>query len=175
LKEAFPRIQKQIPYASLTIVGRSPSAPLSAAAAKFSSVTLTGRVEDVRPYLAEAEVVVVPLRVGGGTRIKIPEAMAMSKAVVSTRIGAEGLPFDNRREILLEDEPERFAESVVDLLKNTEFRSTVGNAARERVVRDHSWQSVVDQLERTLLRLTGDQNSLVDAIPSRSMANFPEA
>jgi glycosyltransferase involved in cell wall biosynthesis len=171
LREIFPRIQREIPHATLTIVGRNPSSRLTTAASKLSGVALTGRVADVRPYLAEARAVVVPLRVGGGTRIKIPEAMAMGKAVVSTRVGAEGLRFDNRREILLEDEPEKFAESVIDLLKNAEFRIAIGNAARERVVRDHSWGSVVDHVEQILLRVKDGQNAFVDAVPSRQMAN----
>lgn len=173
LREVFHHIQKEIPHASLTIVGRNPSATLSAATSEFSAVTLTGRVADVRPYLAESEVVIVPLRIGGGTRIKIPEAMAMSKAVVSTSLGAEGLPFKNRREILLEDEPEKFAVSVIDLLKNSEFRIATGNAAREKVVRDHGWGSVVDHVERTLLRVKGGQGAFIAGIPPRPMASLP--
>jgi glycosyltransferase involved in cell wall biosynthesis len=175
LREVFPRIQGQIPDVSLAIVGRNPSAALATAASKLSGIALTGRVADVRPYLAEATAVIVPLRVGGGTRIKIPEAMAMGKAVVSTRIGAEGLPFDDRREILLADEPETFAASVVDLLQNAELRAAIGEAAHKRVVRDHGWESVVHQVEETLLKAKGGPGAFVDALPSKQMASLPEA
>jgi len=175
LKNVFPSIKRVAPYVTLTIVGRNPPASLTDAASGFSGVTLTGRVSDVRPFLAEAEAVVVPLRVGGGTRIKIPEAMAMGKAVVSTRIGAEGLPFQDRREILLEDEPEKFAASVIDLLKNTKLRLTVGNAARERVACDHGWGTVTDHVERILLTVMAGQNTLANSIPPGRIACFPNS
>jgi glycosyltransferase involved in cell wall biosynthesis len=127
-------------------------------------VELTGRVPDVRPFLAEAELVVVPLRVGGGTRIKIPEAMAMGKAVVSTSIGAEGLHFRNGQEIKLADGSAEFAEAVTELLLNTERRMEIERAARERVVREHGWDSVVDRLEEILLTLKeGEGVSVVPA------------
>jgi polysaccharide biosynthesis protein PslH len=174
LREVFPRIQKQIPNASLTVVGRNPSPTLSAATSHFAGITLTGRVDDVRPFVAQAEAVVVPLRVGGGTRIKIPEAMAMAKTVLSTRIGAEGLPFENRKEIVLEDEPEHFAASAVELLKNASLRQAIGKAARERVVREHSWESVVDRVEETLRNLKDGQGASVKPMPTPQMANVPE-
>ena len=77
-----------------------------------SSIEVTGRVEDVRPYLGRAEVVIVPLRIGSGTRIKIFEAMAMAKPVVSTTIGAEGLPVTSGENVVLADTPEAFAELI---------------------------------------------------------------
>jgi sugar transferase (PEP-CTERM/EpsH1 system associated) len=155
LREVFPRVRKDIPHVSFAIVGRNPSATLAAAAAE-AGIILTGRVPDVRPYLAEAEVVVVPLRVGGGTRIKIPEAMAMGKALVSTRIGAEGLLVRDGAEIRLEDDPETFARAVVELLQNTDRRTELENAARDCVVRDFGWESVVDRVQEILLDLTAN-------------------
>jgi len=153
LREVYPRIQQTVPYASFLIVGRSPSQRLRAVVSQLAAVEMTGRVPDVRPYLAEAEVVVVPLRAGGGTRLKIPEAMAMAKAVVSTRVGAEGLPFRNGREIRLEDDPADFAQAVIALLMDVSCRNTLGRTARDTVVRGHSWDSVVEQMERTLDRI----------------------
>ena len=153
LREVFPRICQIAPYARFKIVGQNPSSRLRRIAEGNPAVELMGRVADVRPHVAEAEVVVVPLRVGGGTRIKIPEAMAMAKAVVSTHIGAEGLPFRNGYEIRLEDDPEAFSLAVVDLLQNPSRRTAIEKAARERVVRDHSWESVVDRLEEILARV----------------------
>src|SRR5260370_13920704 len=91
LREVYPRIRQAIPKASLTIVGRSPSSRLRAIAAGAPGVEITGRVADVRPYLSQAEGVVVPLRIGGGTRIKIPAAMAVAKSVAATTIGPQGV------------------------------------------------------------------------------------
>lgn len=153
MREVYPQVRRQVPNASLAIVGRNPSARLRAIGSKEPSVDITGWVADVRPYLAQAEVVICPLRVGGGTRIKIPEAMAMKKPVVSTAVGAEGLPFCHHREIRIATEANDFAQTVTDLLKNRSLRNSLGIEARERVVRDHSWEAVADKLERTLERV----------------------
>jgi sugar transferase (PEP-CTERM/EpsH1 system associated) len=153
LREIFPRIRQTVPNAGLSIVGRNPSSRLRAIAGRVPAVEITGRVHDVRPYLSRAEVVVVPLRVGGGTRIKIPEAMAMAKAVVSTPVGAEGLPFRDGREIRIAERPEDFARTVVEILNNASLRNSLGKAAREEVVSKHSWQVVVDRLEEILAKV----------------------
>src|SRR6266849_5368055 len=112
---------REEPEVSLTVVGRNPTEPLRAAAAA-AGVRVTGTVEDVRPSIAEAEVYVVPLRIGGGTRLKIFEALAMGKPVVSTTVGAEGLPLTSGRHVLLADEPAAFARAVVSLLRHPEER-----------------------------------------------------
>jgi sugar transferase (PEP-CTERM/EpsH1 system associated) len=150
LRDIFPRIRKAIPRASFTIVGRAPSPRLRAIAEKEPSVEITGWVPDVRPYLAKAEVVVVPLRVGGGTRIKIPEAMAMAKAVVSTPIGAEGLPFNDRQQIRIAEQPEEFARAVAELVNSVHLRNSIGYAAREAVLTRHGWEPVVARVEEIL-------------------------
>lgn len=150
LKEVYPQIRKAVPHATFTIIGRKPSEEMARVVSGDPSVALTGRVEDVRPYISEAEAVVVPLRIGGGTRIKIPEAMAMAKAVVSTRIGAEGLPFRSGKEILIEDDPGKFAAEVVDLLQNSNRRMGIEESARDCVVRAYDWNSVVDRMEKIL-------------------------
>lgn len=154
LREVYPRIRQEVPHASFSIVGRSPSSRLCAMAKKEASVELTGWVRDVRPYVAQAEVVVVPLRIGGGTRIKIPEAMAMAKAVVSTPIGAEGLPFNNGREIQIAERPEQFAGVVVELLNNTALRNSIAAAARDEVANHHGWEAVIERVEEILERVT---------------------
>ena len=153
LQEVYPRIRRSAPNASLAIVGRHPSARLRRLAGQQPNVEVTGRVDDVRPYLAEAEVIIVPLRVGGGTRIKIPEAMAMAKAVVSTTVGAEGLPFHSGRDICIADQPGDFAEAVLMLLRDRAMRESIGEAARKIVVEKHRWDAVVDQLQDALHRL----------------------
>lgn len=154
LRDVYPRIRQAAPNASLAVVGRNPSSRLHALTARYPNVELTGRVSDVRPYLSEAEVVIVPLRVGGGTRIKIPEAMAMAKAVVSTTIGAEGLPFHNGRDICIADQAQDFAESVITLLHDRPLRNSIAAAARKIVVENHSWDAVVDKTEAVLQQMS---------------------
>jgi sugar transferase (PEP-CTERM/EpsH1 system associated) len=150
LRDIFPRIRKAIPKASFVIVGRSPSPRLRAMVEEEPGVEVTGRVPDVRSYLAKAEVVVVPLRVGGGTRIKIPEAMAMAKAVVSTPIGAEGLPFSDGKQIRIAEQPEQFAQAVVELVNNASLRTSIACAARDEVVKHHGWEPVVARVQHIL-------------------------
>jgi sugar transferase (PEP-CTERM/EpsH1 system associated) len=161
LERIYPLIRQAVPNASFAIVGRDPSSRLQAVAAKAPAVEITGWVPDVRPYLSQAEVVVVPLRVGGGTRIKIPEAMAMAKAVVSTPIGAEGLPFQDHKQIRIAERPQDFAEAVVNLLKNIALRKAIESAARKEVVANHSWEAVVDKVENALNRAVSKSESPV--------------
>src|SRR5258708_26724967 len=113
-REMLPRIRQAEPDATLSIIGRAPT-PVVCALAGIPGVEVTGRVDDVRPHIARGAVYVVPLRIGGGTRLKIFEAMSMAKAVVSTTVGAEGLPGTNGRDIDIAAEPARFANAVVHL------------------------------------------------------------
>jgi sugar transferase (PEP-CTERM/EpsH1 system associated) len=156
-QEILPKIRREIPNVKLNIVGRKPSARLQALArGDVNHIHLTGWVDDIRPHLGQGAVCVVPLRIGSGTRLKIFEAMAMAKAVVSTTIGAEGLPVQHGSEILLADTPDAFAESVVILLRDNARRKTLGRAARELVESKYSWASVARQfalaLEKALPR-----------------------
>jgi glycosyltransferase involved in cell wall biosynthesis len=153
LHAIYPKVVQALPNSSFVIAGRNPSRRLRAAASACKNVELTGWVSDVRPYLDQAEVVVVPLRSGGGTRIKIPEAMAMRRAVVSTRIGAEGLQLEDGRHICIADEPADFAASVIDLIRNPTRRSAIEVAARAEVVANYSWAAAVRTLITTLEQL----------------------
>ena len=163
LQDVFPRILEAAPHATFSIVGRAPSSRLRAMAKNLPAIEITGWVPDVRPYLAGAEVVVVPLRVGGGTRIKIPEAMAMAKAVVSTPIGAEGLPFQDWREIRIAEQPEQFARAVVDLFKHAALRDSIATEARDAVVRDHGWGTVVAKVEQILEQVVSQRACMTAA------------
>jgi glycosyltransferase involved in cell wall biosynthesis len=153
VREVYPHILREVGNASLTVVGRNPSPRLRELQANEPSVEVTGTVSDVRPYLAHAEVVIVPLRIGGGTRLKIFEAMAMARAVVSTSLGAQGLPVVPGREILLEDTPEGFARAVVALLNDPQRREAIGQAASETVQQDCTWQAVAAKMEAILQRV----------------------
>jgi glycosyltransferase involved in cell wall biosynthesis len=114
-------------------------------------VDVTGRVEDVREHIAAAAVYVVPIRIGGGTRLKIFEAMAMGKAVVSTTVGAEGLPVTHREDVVLADSADVFADEVVTLLRHPDQRLPLEQRARELVVRRYDWAAVAGQLEDALV------------------------
>lgn len=141
-EQIMGRIKQSVPGLTLTVVGRDPYPGLVELSKRDPSVIVTGRVDDVRPYMEEAAVYVVPLRIGGGTRLKIYEAMAMEKPIVSTSIGAEGLPVTNGTEILLADTPESFADDVVKLLKDRTLADDIGQRAAARVRKEFGWDTV---------------------------------
>jgi glycosyltransferase involved in cell wall biosynthesis len=142
----LPRIRSEAPDVSLTVVGRHPRPGLREAAARVG-VRVTGTVDDVRPYVGEATVYVVPLRIGGGTRLKIFEALAMGKPVVSTTIGAEGLPLVPGEHFLQADEPADFAGAVVSLLRDPLRRRSLGGAGRRLVEERYAWARVAREFE----------------------------
>jgi glycosyltransferase involved in cell wall biosynthesis len=134
----LPLVRRELEV-TFWIVGRNPGDSVWRLAQEHPDVRVTGTVEDVRPFIGRAAVYVVPLRIGGGTRIKIFEAMAMARAVVSTNIGAEGLPVTNGLNIVLEDDPARFAAKIVELLRNAQERRRLGREARKLVVEGYTW------------------------------------
>lgn len=143
----LPGIRREIPGVSLAVVGRNPTDRVKAAGAA-AGVHVTGTVADVRPYMAEATVYVVPLRIGGGTRLKIFEALSMGKAVVATTVGAEGLPVVPGQHFLQADSAVDFAQAVVALLKDPSRRHALGAAGRRLVEERYSWPQVARELER---------------------------
>jgi glycosyltransferase involved in cell wall biosynthesis len=149
-REILPIIRRAEPEVTFTIVGRSPT-PAVRRLCEERGVEVTGRVEDIRPYLARSAVYVVPLRIGGGTRLKIFEAMSSGRAVVSTSIGAEGLPTENGRHLLVADTPGAFAEAVVRLLRDVPARQTIEREARALVTDRYDWAAAAGHLERALL------------------------
>jgi sugar transferase (PEP-CTERM/EpsH1 system associated) len=147
--EILPRIRAAIPGVTLSIVGRAPT-PAVRRLAERPGIDVTGRVDDVRPHVAAGTVYVVPLRIGGGTRLKIFEAMSMGKAVVSTSIGAEGLPVTDGRDVILADDPQSFADAVVNLIRDTGARARIEAAARRLVVERYEWSAVAEDFEAAL-------------------------
>ncbi len=105
----------------------------------------------MRPYIADAAVYIVPIRIGGGTRLKIFEAMAMGKAVVSTTVGAEGLPVRDGEHVVLAEEPQAFAAAVVRLMRNLDARRALEHAAHRLVAEHYDWSAVAGELERALI------------------------
>lgn len=150
-RDVLPLIRAEEPHATLSIVGRSPT-PAVVRLGQERGVTVTGRVDDVRPYVRDGAVYVVPLRIGGGTRLKIFEAMAMGKAIVSTAVGAEGLPVRTHEHLEIADDPRDCAAAVVRLLRDVDRRRALETAARALVVQAYDWSAVAGDLERALIR-----------------------
>src|SRR6266700_2044978 len=145
VKEIWPRIAEVHPKARLKIIGGQ--APRSLHALVRPGIELAGFVSDLRPHLAEAAAVVVPLRLGGGTRLKIVEAMAMGKAVVSTTLGAEGIEAIPGRDILIEDQPAAFADAVNRLLADPSLAAHMGRSARRVAIDRYAWSAAAQALE----------------------------
>lgn len=133
IAQIWPRIRSRVPAARFVVVGRNPPTDLVAAGREAGGVEFTGLVEDVRPHVYDADVFVIPLRVGGGTRIKAFEAMAMGRPVVSTAVGIEGLDVRASEHYVLRDDPQGFADAVIDLLGDAEQRLTIARRARRTV------------------------------------------
>ena len=152
VREILPLIRKRLPACTLAVVGRSPSAAIRALAERDSAVQVTGTVADVRPWLWGSQVSVVPLRIGGGTRLKIYESMAAGTAIVSTRVGAEGLDVSHPANIRLADTPSEFAGQCIELLENPQERERLAARALSMVTTSFSQDVVVAEFER-LLRL----------------------
>ena len=147
-QDIFPQIRAEFPSAIFQIVGRNPYPRVKQLAS--DSVEVTGTVRSVADYLRDATLVVVPLRIGGGTRLKIFEAMAMGKAVVSTSIGAEGLDVKNGRDIILADDAAALSQAIILLLRDTALRRQYEEAAAKLAAR-YDWSNVA-QLFADILR-----------------------
>ena len=141
-REILPRIRASLPRVTLTIVGRNPFPGLEALSREHPFIRVTGRVEDVRSYIERASVYVIPLRIGGGTRLKVFEAMGMEKPIVSTSIGVEGLPVVDGKDVLIADEPQAFADAVLRLLRDRPFARQIGMTAAAKVRTQFGWKPV---------------------------------
>lgn len=143
--EILPLVRKAVPDVTLTVVGRNPFPNLMELSKREPSIVVTGRVDDVRPYIERAAVYVVPLRIGGGTRLKVYEAMAMETPIVSTTIGAEGLPVRDGTDLLLADTVEAFADAVVRILNDEGLARRLGQHAASRVRENFGWRNVAQR------------------------------
>lgn len=148
--EIFPRILARRPGTTLTICGRRPSPEVKNLAAVQPGITVTGTVDDVRPYLWGARASIVPLRIGGGTRLKIYEAMAAALPAISTTIGAEGLTYTDGRHLHIADSPEAFAGRCVELLNTPAAAAEMGREARTLVTDHFSWEGIANRFAALL-------------------------
>jgi glycosyltransferase involved in cell wall biosynthesis len=146
-REVLPLIHRESPQTRFWAVGKDPH-PRLEPLVDDPAVELTGWVEDVRPYIAAAGLYVIPLRIGGGTRLKVLEAMAMGKAIVSTALGCEGFDLVPDQELIIADAPGEFASAVLALLHDPEHRERLGRAARRFAGSRYDWRIVVPKLER---------------------------
>lgn len=142
LDEIWPLIRQKAPDVSCVVVGKKPSGELMRLGRSLSGVTITGAVDDVRPYVARAALSIVPLRIGGGTRLKVLEAFAMSKAVVSTSLGCEGIACRHGEHILISDDAAGFADAAVRLLRDRSLNERLGANARRLVETHYSWGTI---------------------------------
>jgi sugar transferase (PEP-CTERM/EpsH1 system associated) len=169
-REVLPLVRAKEPGIQLSIVGRAPTRAVQRLAAD-PAVLVTGTVADVRPFVHAASVYVVPLRIGGGTRLKIFEAMAMGKAVVSTTVGAEGLPVVDGEHVALADGPAPFAAAILRLLRDADHRRRIEKAARALVVERYDWGVAAAVLEDALVQATARPSR--DALMTSSLNPAP--
>lgn len=151
LGEIYPRIKRERSAVRLYLVGGNGPDRLATFAAHDPSIVITGFVDDPVPYLQRATVVVAPILSGGGTKLKVLEAMATGKAVVSTTIGIEGIKGENGTHFIVADDPESFAVGVVDLLKNRALRDRLGANARSLAEKEYDWAAICDKMSRIYL------------------------
>ncbi len=142
LDDIWPRLKTLVPETKFFAIGQRPSEKLVAAAARDDSVLAPGFVDDVRPWVARTGVYVVPLRVGGGTRLKMVDAMAQGKAIVATTLGAEGIEGEDGVHFILADDPQEFAAHTARLLRDPAERARLGAAARARAEEKYAWRSL---------------------------------
>jgi glycosyltransferase involved in cell wall biosynthesis len=168
-REIFPRILRAQRRATLMVVGMRPPPEITALAGP--NIVITGAVADVRPYLQRATVVVAPLRMGSGTRLKLLEAMAMGKPVVSTALGAEGLAVEGGTHLLVADDPAAFAAEVVRLLDHPSLAAWMGRNGRDLVEREYGWEAAGERLDEFLTGLCASRRGVGAGLVPRPAAS----
>jgi glycosyltransferase involved in cell wall biosynthesis len=165
LDRIFPVVRAAEPAARLRLVGRRPPPSLVRKVRETPGVELHADVPDVRPYLATSGVMVVPLRIGGGSRLKILEAMAVGLPVISTRVGAEGLELVAGEHYLAADEPERIADAIVAYIRDPRPMRDMAQRSRILVLDRYDWDTLVDRLEQVWFACLNDSPAVLEAHP----------
>lgn len=155
-REVLPRVRERLPAVRMKIIGRNPPASISALAAD-PAIEVTGTVPEVQPHVHQCSLIAVPLLAGGGTRIKIFEAMAMGVPVISTTIGAEGLPVTHGQEIEIANDPQTFATSTLRLLQDQAAATGLAMRARELMERRFSWRFAAEKFVELCSSVTTHQ------------------
>jgi sugar transferase (PEP-CTERM/EpsH1 system associated) len=146
-KEILPFVWQKQSNVKFYAVGKNAPLSLKNLSKKEKRIIVAGEVKDVRPYIANSKVFIVPIRIGGGTRLKILEAMAMGKPVVSTSVGAEGIAYTDGKNICIKDTAREFASAIVDMLLNENKRIEFGRSGRELVLAGYDWQCIGEKLD----------------------------
>jgi glycosyltransferase involved in cell wall biosynthesis len=141
-REVWPRVIQQAPAAVLTVIGKNPPSILVQAASTSTNYDITGYVPDPAPHLSETAAFIVPLHAGGGMRVKIVDAWSWGQPIVSTRIGSEGLDYQDKENLLIADTAEDFAQSVISLLTAPELANRLGAAGRRTAEERYDWRKV---------------------------------
>jgi glycosyltransferase involved in cell wall biosynthesis len=147
IRSVLPLLKESEKDVRFVVAGRNPDPSIRNAAGGDPSVEITGTVDDIRPYIGGADIVVVPLRIGGGSRLKILEAMSMEMPVVSTTVGAEGLEVTDQVDISIADSPRQMADSILRLFRDPEEGYNLGRNGRTLVVKKYSWPTLSRKLE----------------------------
>lgn len=171
VREILPKIRRRRPEVVFTLVGTAPPDDVKRLAGPH--VVVTGRVADVRPYLARAAVAVVPVRIGAGTRLKVLEAMAMGTPVVSTSVGCDGLMVDAGHDLLVADRPDDFASEVLRVLEDRSLGTVLGARGRKLVEAHYGWASIARALESFHASLVRPGHDVVTAAASSAPSTQP--
>jgi polysaccharide biosynthesis protein PslH len=155
IEDIWPRVLRRCPDAKLTVVGRG--YPTDLRNLRRPGVTLTGEVPDIRPYLEHAAVVCVPIRMGGGTRLKVVEGLAMGKAMVSTSLGCEGVAVRDGEHLLIADDADSFASRVLELFDSPASGAKLGRAGRGLVEHEYSWSLAGERVQALYQKLAGGE------------------
>ena len=151
-REIWPRIKSLLPEIKFYVVGQAPPLKIRNLS-QDNAIIVTGRVNDVRPYLKKGRIFICPVRLGGGFRGKILEAMAIGRPVVSTSLGAEGIPAVQRENIILADNPEEFAQGILDLMNDDQLFEKIRKKARKLVEEKYAWEKGVEIMEGVLKKM----------------------
>jgi polysaccharide biosynthesis protein PslH len=146
LDNIFPIIKARIPDVKVTFVGSSPTSKLIKTAQNSPGIEITGYVDDVRPYMNESSVFIAPLRSGSGTKIKVLNALALEKAVVTTSIGAEGINVEHKKNVIISDETKEFAEQTIYLLENPQIAKKIGENGRKFIEDNYAWEIIFNKM-----------------------------
>ncbi|MGD8534453.1 MAG: glycosyltransferase [Candidatus Aminicenantes bacterium] len=157
--EIWPLLKSRLPEVKCIVVGQAPPPEIQSLSLD-NAITVTGRVDDVRPFLKKGRAFICPVRLGGGFRGKILEAMAIGRPVVSTSLGAEGVPAQQRENIILADKPEEFAQGILDLMTDDTLFERIRTNARKLVEEKYAWEKGVEIMEEVLGRMLKETPSL---------------
>jgi glycosyltransferase involved in cell wall biosynthesis len=156
LRDMWDDIKAAIPGVKFFVIGQDPTPEILEIANSDPAVVVTGFVDDIRPYVARSAVYVVPIRVGGGTRLKVLDALAQGKAIVSTSVGCEGIEVTDGKNIRIEDSAAEFAQATIELLRDNAARDILGSAARQLAVERYSWRGIGAVLNRVYEDVVAD-------------------